>query len=517
MSDMEDAEFLECPEDTTVITEEKDTSVEVIGYEVKNGDREDIVQTIKALKNVKSAIKYQDEQSLQDALDKIKERPYIDAEFQEQITMLKSISESEEYADFREVVNDAITQLNDAQETSKGKKTSLSRSIEILKEVLPIFTEACSSYVEKVEPSPQINLILRELDGLRIKLKECEKVEVGDVEAAKKYEKKGEVLLEDAVKHGLEDVKRIEKKIKQEKDADMLKYFQETRKETNSRMDFLTNDFDNMKNNCAEDIQLTENALCVEAECTLIARRKFEEKDKELDELILADKKEEERLREKLQKLIKKREELEEDREVRKAVQQKAEEVHAGAEKELNELLSKLNELLPKVNTASVVLKQTKDVCNMLFDKAVESKNIQNRNLDLVLLQTMENRHIALIAQGVNFLSIQEREKETVEMIKEKLKKKKGKLNEAVKHHWASEAKKLREKIDRLSKDMELSKKNEQKVAEKLDVLTEKISEVEMKLDESCVKYVTLKQRYEEYKQSNDEDGGFSLTSMSSF
>lgn len=44
MSDMEDAEFLECPEDTTVITEEKDTSVEVIGYEVKNGDREDIVQ-----------------------------------------------------------------------------------------------------------------------------------------------------------------------------------------------------------------------------------------------------------------------------------------------------------------------------------------------------------------------------------------------------------------------------------------------------------------------------------------
>lgn len=77
------------------------------------------------------------------------------------------------------------------------------------------------------------------------------------------------------------------------------------------------------------------------------------------------------------------------------------------------------------------------------------------------------------------------------------LKKKKGKLNEAVKHHWASEAKKLREKIDRLSKDMELSKKTEQKVAEKLNVLTEKISEVEMKLDESCVKYVTLKQRCE--------------------
>lgn len=124
--------------------------------------------------------------------------------------------------------------------------------------------------------------------------------------------------------------------------------------------------------------------------------------------------------------------------------------MHAGAEKELNELLSKLNELLPKVNTASVVLKQTKgngvkyilsqylrfflifcllfllhqDVCNMLFDKAVESKNIQNRNLDRVLLQTIENRHVALIAQGVNFLSIQEREKETVEMIKEKVHKK---------------------------------------------------------------------------------------------
>ena len=35
----------------------------------------------------------------------------LDAEFQEQITMLQSISESEEYADFREVVNDAISML----------------------------------------------------------------------------------------------------------------------------------------------------------------------------------------------------------------------------------------------------------------------------------------------------------------------------------------------------------------------------------------------------------------------
>ena len=45
--------------------------------------------------------------------------------------------------------------------------------------------------------------------------------------------------------------------INREETAGTLAYFEDTRKETNERMDFLTGDFEQMKNNCADDIQLT--------------------------------------------------------------------------------------------------------------------------------------------------------------------------------------------------------------------------------------------------------------------
>jgi hypothetical protein len=57
----------------------------------------------------------------------------------------------------------------------------------------------------------------------------------------------------------------------------------------------------------------------------------------------------------------------------------------------------------------------------MLFNKAVESKNMQNRDLENVLLLTKKNRHNALIAQGVNCLNIQDRERGTIEMLKDKV------------------------------------------------------------------------------------------------
>ena len=86
-------------------------------------------------------------------------------------------------------------QLTDAQERARRGKTSLNRPIEILREVLPVFEKACSGYTEKVESSPRVNQILRELEKIRLELKECEQIDVGDVEKAKKLERKGEKML----------------------------------------------------------------------------------------------------------------------------------------------------------------------------------------------------------------------------------------------------------------------------------------------------------------------------------
>lgn len=46
---------------------------------------------------------------------------------------------------------------------------------------------------------------------------------------------------------------------------------------------------------------------------------------------------------------------------------------------------------------------------------------MQNQDMKNVLLVTQKNRHSALIAQGVNCLNIQERERGTIEMLKDKV------------------------------------------------------------------------------------------------
>lgn len=56
-----------------------------------------------------------------------------------------------------------------------------------------------------------------------------------------------------------------------------------------------------------------------------------------------------------------------------------------------------------------------------MFNKAVESKNMQNQDMKNVLVMTQKNRHSALIAQGVNCLNIQDRERGTIEMLRDKV------------------------------------------------------------------------------------------------
>ena len=64
-------------------------------------------------------------------------------------------------------------------------------------------------------------------------------------------------LAEEAVKGSMDDVSMVEGKITEEDEANILKWFKDTREDTNKRMDFLTTDFENMKTNCADDIKLT--------------------------------------------------------------------------------------------------------------------------------------------------------------------------------------------------------------------------------------------------------------------
>ena len=86
-------------------------------------------------------------------------------------------------------------QLTEAQERARKGKTSLSRPIEILNEVLPVFEKACAVYTEKVEASNQVNTSLREVEGIRLELKQCERLDTGDVDKAKKLERKGDKIL----------------------------------------------------------------------------------------------------------------------------------------------------------------------------------------------------------------------------------------------------------------------------------------------------------------------------------
>lgn len=521
MSDSEDTVFVEC--DNGVAKYDREPSVEILHHnsdvgvvaeEVNTGEREDIVQAIEAVRQVKSAIQYPDNESLQEALDKIKERPRIDAEFQEKINMLKRIQNTENYSAFHDVVEEVLEQLTDAQERAKRGKTSLSRPIEILNEVLPVFEKACSVYTEKVESSPKVNQILRQLETLRIELKRCEQIDVGDVVEAKKLEKKCDKLLEEAVKHSIEDIERVQGKIREEEQADILTFFEDTRKETNDRMDFLTGDFEKMKNDCADDIKLTDRTLQIEIDSKERAFVMFETKDKELEEKICVDVEKEVELTRQLEEVQEHRRKLEEEKELRRAVQKKADVIHKQSEEALQELSNNLNDLLAKVDTANVVLKQTKDVCNMMFNKAVESKNMQNQDLKNVLVVTQKNRHSALIAQGVNCLNIQDRERGTIEMLREKMKKKKAKLQEMLKHRLESEAKKLTVTIKTMTSDFETSNKNLQKVKEKLQALKQEIAEIQNELDRAGVSYMTLDQAYNEFKKINEGDEGYSLPSM---
>ena len=64
-------------------------------------------------------------------------------------------------------------------------------------------------------------------------------------------------LPEEAVKGSMDDVSMVEGKITEEDEANILKWFKDTKEDTNKRMDFLTTDFESMKTNCADDIKLT--------------------------------------------------------------------------------------------------------------------------------------------------------------------------------------------------------------------------------------------------------------------
>ena len=72
------------------------------------------------------------------------------------------------------------------------------------------------------------------------------------------------------------------------------------------------------------------------------------------------------------------------------------------------------------------------------------------------------------------------------------IKKKKEKLQDLLKRHLASEAKKASDKIKAMQSDLDLSKKTLDKVSEKLVILKQQISDVERELNAAGTSYVTL-------------------------
>ena len=54
---------------------------------------------------------------------------------------------------------------------------------------------ACAGHREKIQASPEVNKTLTELEKIRLDIKQCEKIDCGDVDKAKKLERKGEKLL----------------------------------------------------------------------------------------------------------------------------------------------------------------------------------------------------------------------------------------------------------------------------------------------------------------------------------
>ena len=57
----------------------------------------------------------------------------------------------------------------------------------------------------------------------------------------------------------------------------------------------------------------------------------------------------------------------------------------------------------------------------MLFNKAVESKSLKNQDLDNLLFQSKQMRHVALIAQAVHCKNLSETNKGTVTYLNEKV------------------------------------------------------------------------------------------------
>jgi hypothetical protein len=60
---------------------------------------------------------------------------------------------------------------------------------------LPVFREACEVCTEKIESSSEVNTTMRDLEKIRLELKKCERIDVGDVDKAKELERKAEKML----------------------------------------------------------------------------------------------------------------------------------------------------------------------------------------------------------------------------------------------------------------------------------------------------------------------------------
>ena len=63
---------------------------------------------------------------------------------------------------------------------------------------------------------------------------------------------------------------------------------------------------------------------------------------------------------------------------------------------------------------------------------------MQNRDMENVLLLTRVNKHNALLAQGVHCLKIKDRESGTIEMLKEKVRKKPGVVASSIIGSWGN-------------------------------------------------------------------------------
>ncbi|XP_066917336.1 myosin heavy chain, clone 203-like [Clytia hemisphaerica] len=466
-----------------------------------DGDRHEQRKDIKELKNLrevrmKKELVYFDNEKIPEIIERIQAKKNLDREIETEIKNLEDMIKNKDNVRREYLIAAAETALAKMKETKQianDGDSTLKRAMEIVQSVFPAFLSIWEKSKECTTENDQVDYELMKFEEVRHEVRQAGL----DVDLRIEKSNISKQHIDNAIKFAEADVEKITKLNKREVEENRMSQCHDSKTEIDAVVESEIDMVDTWITTCKADkeklTEIEDEQEKRQKKATELYNQDIKIRNEHLDFNVKEIEELEEKLRIKKEEAENRRVELS----FQKQVQLRSQKLHDDLMKEMKEHRAALEDIQAKANTARKVVEKMSICGEALVESAMKAEGEFLKELSNLEIQVIEKLRDALAHSAIELRIKVDNATKNIDDAKDNMKVLKEKWQKAAERQNKLQVERNKKEYNEYKAEAKREKTLLESSQKELELLTEKMGHLEIKLADSGVEFKTLDELHE--------------------